>query len=793
MNACSGTRLDRLEIDEGAAFGDWQVWRRIRGELPVLFLVHDKRKIAIELTESSCGCLSYFDEAGAGWVYYGAGRPQKWEGNHVPNAWCTASTTKMLAEQDSQLGGWRFEFSDGLLRITDASGRYYVLVDRYKSTFVICNDSGDKSLHPMGYDRPSPAPDGQVDREPTSTRDQMSLTAIPSGQGAAWGEWTIWRGANRYGMCLQIAHRQTGFLIEISESSGVMALYQDQDSKVWMVSGSGSPQQAASVSQIVADPRKDSGRDLKLGNSLSGDWDCEFSKDRAKLTSRTDRFTLEIDRSAPRFVFRSKSGFETIHPAHSFHWPTEEELEEQQRSPRVEEQEEEGGGSCVAFWDENDDLASVALRIQRLGCPDPKTMRAIPEAITERAWEALDGPQWNEDAGFILANVGRGLWDEGDVTGLLLLRRLYHQALRHNLKERFEVMYSLCEKPLSRFFRDAEDAGFSESQIERNPMTPVEECYFGEGRDQEAYLQASCVLMAYRDHLLRQPDSPEYLPGMFALREAYALYYAGQIEAARQAMEWAMPLIDTLDPERAPDLSNAAGVFLQASAMAAEYAGDHDGAFDQLHDALRFLPSTGEHRAAAAFQMAQEFNRRGEYAEAIRWYGRALETRGAGADTLQVAEMELAALRAEMEGRPDKVKIASALIENYGIPASFAEQLPGLLSQMLAGEKLSDESVRQLMSRLPEWIDHKQAQREPGKAFSATLLMLKLALSVEDQSRLPMSYEAILRQADALAPAADAAEALEYEQLRSVVAERIGRRTPPIPTPHRLDTDISER
>jgi len=780
MSSRLEARLDTLEIGDGAVFGDWQIWRRARRDDPVLFVVHSKRKIAIELSESSSGCLSYFDENGIAWIYYGAGRPQKWDSNHVPDGWCAANTAKVLAEQNVQLGNWRFEFPDGLLRITNTCDAYCVLVDRQKSTFVIRADSGDESLHPMGYEgkvasdakRASPARGEQGDREATPPRRRLSFTSISDSQGASWGAWNLWRGRNRYGTCLQIIHRHTGFLVEISESSGVMALYRDQGGKVWMVSGSGSPQQAYNVSTIVGDPCRDPGADVILGNPLVGDWDCEFLNVRAKLTSRTDWFSLEIDRDNPTFVFRSKSGFETIHPVQEFHWPTEEEIEEQRQLPRTEEE----GPSSLAFWDEYDDLPSAALRIQRLGCPAPETMRAIPEAIMERAWESLDGDAWNEDAGFILANVGRGLWDDGDVAGLLVLRRLYQQALRHNLKERPEVMYSLCEKPLKRFFRDAGDAGLSDSQIESNPMTAVEKCYFGEGCDCETYLQASCVLMAYRDAFLSNEDAPECLPGMYALREAYALYYAGQIEAARQAVAWAMPLIDTLDPERDHELSNAAGILLRASAMAAESAGDREGLFDQVHDALRFLPSTGEHRAAAVYQLADEFKRRGEVDQAMRLLSRVLETPGADADTLKMASMELAAIRAELEGNPAKLQIDRSLAQAWGIPVDFAAQLPDAVATMLAGNDLSDDSVRQLITSLPAWIDYQVKRKRPAKAFSALVFLLKSSLSLKDQTDLPMAYEGILAQADSLLLSAGDVEAMEYEQLRPVAVERMATR-----------------
>ena len=430
--------------------------------------------------------------------------------------------------------------------------------------------------------------------------------------------------------------------------------------------------------------------------------------------------------------------------------------------------------SDSTYWNEGDSLPSIAARCYRARSESPQALCTMPSQVLQRAWQSLAGEEWDEDAAYIIANVGRAKWDEDEVDGLLLLRRLYQEALRRDLEDRPEIMYSLCEKPLEQFSVDAQGAGLSEAQVEANPMSAVEACYFGPDREPETFLQASCVLMAYRDAFL-SADPSGFVAVMYALREGYALYHAGQIEAARQAVEWAMPRLDSLDIQREDPRSAAAGIALRSLASAAERAGDYDGLFDQVHDALRFLPSTGEHRAAAVYQVADEFKRRGDLAESMRWLSRVLETPEASAETLQMAEMELSALRAELEGNPAKVKINPALAERYGIPVGFAEHLPKVMSEMLAGGKISPENSRQLLDKLPAWIDYQRAQGQREKAFSALVFMLKLALSLDDQTRSPRPYDTILQQADALAPAADAVAAAEYAQLRSVTTERIGK------------------
>jgi tetratricopeptide (TPR) repeat protein len=428
--------------------------------------------------------------------------------------------------------------------------------------------------------------------------------------------------------------------------------------------------------------------------------------------------------------------------------------------------------SDAAYWNETDGLTSIAACCCRARSENPNALRTIPDQILQRALEALEGEEWDEDAAYIIANVGRAKWDNGEVDGLLLLRRLYQKALRRNLEDRSEIMYSLCEKPLEQFSADAQRSRLSEDQVEANPMSAVEACYFGPDSTPPTYLQASCVLMAYRDACL-SADPSGYVAAMYALREGYALYYAGQIEAARQAVEWAMPQLEFLGTEREDPRSAAAGVALRSVANAAGHAGDYDGLFDQLHDALRFLPSTGEHRAAAVYQLADEFKRRGRIAECLRWLSRVLETPGADAETIQMVQMELSTLRAELEGNPAKLTISPALAKTYGIPAEFAEQLSHVASQMVAGNKLSDESILQLMDKLPAWIDYQRTQGNREKAFSALVFMLKLALSLDDQTRLPISYNVILQQANAMLPAADATAALEHEQLRSVAQDRV--------------------
>ena len=425
-------------------------------------------------------------------------------------------------------------------------------------------------------------------------------------------------------------------------------------------------------------------------------------------------------------------------------------------------------------WDEDDNLLSIATFCSRLRSVDPEALVTIPGRILERAWQALNGDAWDEDAAYIIANAGRAKWDAGDVDGLLLLRRLYQEAVRRDLEDRSEIMYSLCERPLEQFARDAQKAGLSEAQVEANPMSAVEKCYFGPDCDKAIYLQASCVLMAYRDAFL-SAETGGYVPAMFALREAYALYYARQIQAARQAVEWAMPSLDSLDTEHDRPRSTAAGIAIRSVASAAGCAGDYDGLFEQIHDALRFLPSTGEHRAAAVYQLADEFKRRGQVAECMRLLSRVLETPEAGAETVQMAEMELSAFRAELEGDPGKLKISPALAKTYGIPVEFAKHLPEAISQMLAGDKLADETIRQLMVKLPAWTDYQRAQGQPDKAFSALVFMLKLALSLDDQTRMPVSYEVILQQADGLLSAADEVQAVEYQQLRLVAKDRMAK------------------
>lgn len=443
--------------------------------------------------------------------------------------------------------------------------------------------------------------------------------------------------------------------------------------------------------------------------------------------------------------------------------------------------------SAAWVWNENDELSSIASSARRLRSADPAALRSIPESILERAWQRLDEEEWDEDAADILLHAGCAGWDQDEVAGAMLLRRLYEQAFRRDHESQSSILDLLCARPLDRFRRDIQRAGLSESQVEANALEAIRTCYPETDHDPGSQVQASCVLLAYR-HALLAAEPSGYAAASYALYEACALYSAGQVRAAREAVDFAIPALGRLDPEYEEEREQCtwAGTALKFVADAAERAGDHDGMVRQLREALRFLPPAGDARAATLFLLARESRRRGELAEAMRLLKEALGTPEADDLTRQVANLGLSEMRAELEANPAKLRVDATLAERLGIPASFAEELPEILSTLLAGRSVPEEDLRRLMSKLTEWIAYQKTRGQSQKAFSALVLMLKAALSIDDPRRLPVSYETILEQADALLPWADEAQALEYQPLRAVAENRISRFTLGPVTPFRL-------
>ncbi len=426
-------------------------------------------------------------------------------------------------------------------------------------------------------------------------------------------------------------------------------------------------------------------------------------------------------------------------------------------------------------WDVDGDLAEIAAQVEETYYSlDQSRLESCPAELRARCWNRLTPGAWDEDAAKILMFVARVPWDDRrDVNAAMDLKRLFESAFQVGSSLVPKIVHALTiqtERPMKLMM---EQRGVSEELLDANPMRAVEECFFGPKEPPENFLTGGLILTTYRSVAL-DSEPTGFLAAIFAIREAFAYFHGRQPEAARACVRWAKPTLVTLEPDLDRPQAEAVGQCLSATADAAEDAGEFDDCLSLWEEALRFLPPRGDERAECHFCIGREFERRGRLEEAMRAYQAALDTPGVrDADLPKLVRMSLSTIRAQLESDPGKLVIDRGIAGKFGGSEEFAEVIPRVIRQLDRGQRVPDAELLRAISAIRQWVCWREDQgMRDGECLSMFLVALKMCLSLEDQTQLPISYTELLAQGDRYLDAGGEADRLQFRTLREHVLGR---------------------
>lgn len=420
-------------------------------------------------------------------------------------------------------------------------------------------------------------------------------------------------------------------------------------------------------------------------------------------------------------------------------------------------------------WDCESDLSLLARTIEELYFENPAALDDLPDELIGRCWQALDSDSWCEPAAEVLLTYGRATWERSSIAGALILKQLCEKAIQRENAFESKAVHALVGQLLPIFKRLATDKGVSEEVRKSDPLMAVEECYFGPDHDKMDHFIGGCLLFGYRSTWIKVEPSC-FVATLYAIREAYAFFLSGQPEAAHDSLAFAAPFLETLEPEANREQAAAIGLFLQATANAAEQAGDQNTFRDYHMSALRMLPRKGDNRASSLFRLADAYYKEGNIGEALRLFKDGLDTPDVKDPALvQLLQFGYRIARAETDGEFLAPRIDWSIADSLGVPTAYAKELLPSLEAMQQGKSLSDEQLRRTIIAAQEWTQFCASKEDRAGAFWTLLLTLKLLLSFNDPEQRPLQIAQVAADCERFLDAADEASALEYSELRNAI------------------------
>ncbi len=422
-------------------------------------------------------------------------------------------------------------------------------------------------------------------------------------------------------------------------------------------------------------------------------------------------------------------------------------------------------------WFENATFASLAETARAANLSNGiEFLRTCPQPILDRCWAALNDEDWDESAANVLLDYGRTLWDNGDLNGALVLKRLFENGFRKRLEMSKTAMYHLGWCARVDFKQRAANRRLTERTINANVMAAVEECYYQDRRDQESHFKGACVLLLHRS-VFRDVEPTGFMAALCALREAFGFYGAVQIEAARETWTFAAPIIEALEPEKDREQVAVAASFVYCLGVGAKSAGD-----SEMHDKLmclaeRLLVPKGNEYANCLFHLSEMAGKSDGPAAQLRLLKQILDVPEVDDKfLLHGVRTGIGVLRAELEGDASALDLGGG--DEFGIPTELAKISKELAAKMMSGDFPSHEDERRHAKALIEWSDFCEKGDNRAGAFWADVLLLSVALSHDGPDGFPMSCEEILARAERNKESGEVSDQLNYELLkRQVEAE----------------------
>jgi tetratricopeptide (TPR) repeat protein len=358
------------------------------------------------------------------------------------------------------------------------------------------------------------------------------------------------------------------------------------------------------------------------------------------------------------------------------------------------------------------------------------------------------------------------------------LKQLFERGLMARSNLTGKIVMSLTGQAQQQMNLVMRQRAIPEELLDGNPMSAIEECFFIPNAGAASYLMGGLLLIGCR-HLAIDSEPSPFLASLYAIREAFAFFHAGQPEAANSSLRWARPVFEQLEPDLDRPQSEVIGQCLSATAHAAEEAGQFDDCLSLWREALRFLSPSGDERANCHFCIGRELERRGQLQDAMRSYHAALETPEVRDATLtKIVKMSLSTVRTQLESDPKQLRMDDDLPSEFGASNEFPQAMQQILRLLASGQPVPDDDLLKGIAAIREWVDWREAQGlKDGRSLSMVVVALKMCLSLKNQTKLPVPYLDLLLQCERYLPVSDDSTRLEYEMIRDHVLSRASFKT----------------
>ena len=274
--------LDDIAVGDGAVFGDWHVWRPTD---TYILVTHPAGRVAAEMWIESNGWFRCA-MAGQQHVVWSTGSSEPQNMNSDFESYFGRTPSQELDRAECKLENYEVKFSGDDLQLINVTDRETLTLSPHSSSVVFSGK--ELRLTPS-----SPVGGGG---------DEVSVADLSPGEGAAFGEWVVWRATDRY---LLVTHAEARVAMEMwIESNGWFRCAADGKQHVVWSSGSSEDQ------DLNSDFGDFFGRTPEYTLAQK---DCEvknykigFSGGGLELVCKDDGETIRVSPDSWRFTFNGK-------------------------------------------------------------------------------------------------------------------------------------------------------------------------------------------------------------------------------------------------------------------------------------------------------------------------------------------------------------------------------------------------------------------------------------------------------------------------------------------------------
>lgn len=429
------------------------------------------------------------------------------------------------------------------------------------------------------------------------------------------------------------------------------------------------------------------------------------------------------------------------------------------------------------IWDDQAPLSETAKLVHQMHLRDSSQLMTIPQSLLQRCWQvAADDPK-DESAAAILEDYYRTSIVRGKFEDTGELKRLVDVLSRQRAVKLSSVGIELHNKLAYQFQEGLKANAVDPSLMNENPMLAIESAFNGERASPEDHFLTGLMMAAYRGRLLgSEVYREEYLLSMvfLALREAYHFHLANRTELANSALAWALPTSTIVKDQPNPVAKDMLGQFLKSAVMHDKNTSPQR--LEVLRMALPLLLPDGEDYAGCLFEIGLELEKQKNLPEAIRTYEACLASPGCQDHQLRGAvQGSLNILLAGLEGDFTKLTIEESLLQAADYDTDLVQNFRRFMTLMSNGEKITDEESLLMLNTLQRLIAKWEKEKyDRNSILTQYLVMLKLALSMDDPRKAPFNITQTMERAREHFLGADPALVTDFEILESFLENSAG-------------------